>query len=216
MSANASETTFAPAGESLRLQGEIIAGGEQGVVICHPHPLFGGTMDSVVVGALFDVAGRKGHSALRFNFRGVGRSEGTHGEGRAEVRDVLGAIEHLKAECGCTKVALAGYSFGAAVALNALAQSQAVCFVAVALPTEMGREYYANLPVEVSVPALVAAGDTDEICRLEQVERIASFALPPKKVLLRGCDHFFSNLESLGELCENVTGFLEETLGSTN
>lgn len=201
-------TAFAAVGGDATLVGEVCCGTSPGVVICHPHPLYGGSMDSAVVLSLFQALKHAGYAVLRFNFRGVGGSTGRHGGGEAEVRDVLGAIEHLKDRCDCEAVVLAGYSFGAAVALKALGESGAVRFVAVALPTEMGAEIYGRTPVEVAQPSLVAAGDGDEICRIEGVGQIARFRHPPVKLVLRGCDHFFSNLESLNNLCDNVVRFI--------
>ena len=200
--------TIFPAGDGeARLEGEIRCGSSPGVVICHPHPLYGGSMDSAVVGALFSALSGAGRAVLRFNFRGVGGSTGRHGDGEGEVRDALGAIEHLRTACGCGEIVLAGYSFGAAVALKALEEARVSRFVAVALPTEMGREMYAGAPFTVSVPTLVAAGDMDEICRIGDVEQVASFRNPPEKLVLRGCDHFFSSVESMKELCDNVVRF---------
>jgi alpha/beta superfamily hydrolase len=201
-------TSFVAKDGNALLEGEIIEGAAPGVVLCHPHPLFGGSMDSVVIGALFEALGRAGQAVLRFNFRGVGASTGQYAGGAGEVMDVLGAVEYLREACDCATTAIAGYSFGAAVALKALKESAAVRFVAVALPTEMGTEIYGNPPVEVRVPSFLAAGDRDDICRLENVGRVAEFAGPPEIFKLPGCDHFFSSLESLDKLCENVVEFL--------
>jgi alpha/beta superfamily hydrolase len=164
-------------------------------------------MGSIVVSKLFETLGSAGFSVLRFNFRGVGRSRGSFDGGSGEMGDVFGALEYLRSECGCRVLVLAGYSFGAAVSLRALAESGAVGFIAVALPTETGPETYGSLPIEVAVPSLVAAGDRDEISRLENVENFAEFRLPPETLLLKNCDHFFSNVESLGELCDNALRF---------
>jgi len=208
-------TVFASRCGGAILEGEIFGGASTGAVICHPHPLFGGNMHNSVVGALFDAMAGAGFSALRFNFRGVGGSQGGYGGGKDEIGDVLGAIDHLKKSCGCGEIILAGYSFGAAVALNALSESGAGKFIAVALPTEMGREYYGELPVPVSVESFVASGDMDEISGLDKIGQIARFANPPRKLELRGCDHFFSNLESLGKLCENAVDFILKGKGET-
>jgi hypothetical protein len=91
-------------------------------VICHPHPLFGGTMGNNVVAAVARELQETGHSTLRFNFRGVGQSEGSHGGGTAEVDDVRAAIKFVRESAGAEppQVVLAGFSFGAWVAANAL------------------------------------------------------------------------------------------------
>lgn len=167
-------------------------------------------MDSVVVSTLFDALGRAGFSVLRFNFRGVGGSGGSYDGGRGEAGDVLGALGHLASECGRGAQVLAGYSFGAAVALRALAESGAAGFAAIALPTETSPEVYGATPIEVAVPSLLAAGDRDDICRLENVGKVATFRHPPETLVLKGCDHFFSSIESLNELCNNVVRFIRE------
>jgi len=192
------------------LEGEIYCGGSPGVVLCHPHSLHGGSMDSIVVTRLFETLRSTGCSVLRFNFRGVGGSKGSYDVGNGEVGDILGALEYLKSECACEALVLCGYSFGAAVALKALGESGAVGFVAVALPTETSPEVYGEIPVEVAVPSLLAAGDTDDICHLENVGRFAKFNQPAEMLSISGCDHFFSSIESLNELCDNVLRFVRD------
>jgi hypothetical protein len=87
------------------------------VVLCHPHPQYGGTMRSIVISALFEALPRLGIACLRFNFRGVEGSGGDHTEGREEPRDVACAIEHA-ADNGAGALVLAGWSFGADMALS--------------------------------------------------------------------------------------------------
>ena len=88
-------------------------------VIAHPHPLFGGTMDNKVVTTLARAFAETGASTFRFNFRGVGGSQGEHDEGRGEVDDMLRVIEHARATAGALPLKLAGFSFGGAVATRA-------------------------------------------------------------------------------------------------
>ena len=88
-------------------------------VIAHPHPLFGGTMDNKVVTTLLRAFVETGAATYRFNFRGVGDSQGTHDEGRGETEDMLRVIDHAKAEIGAAPLMLAGFSFGGAVATRA-------------------------------------------------------------------------------------------------
>jgi alpha/beta superfamily hydrolase len=85
-----------------------------GVVICHPHPLYGGDMHNNVVNAIEEGFADQGFTTLRFNFRGVGGSEGSYGEGQGEVEDLVGAVEFLKRQIDKdAAIMLAGYSFGA-------------------------------------------------------------------------------------------------------
>ncbi len=210
MGDKARTTSFISAFDGAVLEGEIRCGRSPGVVLCHPHSLYGGSMNSSVVSALFDAIGHAGLSVLRFNFRGVGGSKGSYDGGSGETGDVLGALKHLASECGRGAQVLVGYSFGAAVALRALGESEAVGFGAVALPTETSHEIYGAAPIEIAVPTLLAAGDRDDISRLENVGRFATFRRQPETLLLKGCDHFFSGVESLNELCDNVVGFILE------
>src|SRR5256885_54563 len=88
-------------------------------VIAHPHPLFGGTMDNKVVTTLVRAFSESGAAVFRFNFRGVGASEGTHDEGRGETDDMVRVIEHARSQLGGLPLQLAGFSFGGAVAVRA-------------------------------------------------------------------------------------------------
>jgi alpha/beta superfamily hydrolase len=95
-------------------------GGSRGIaVIAHPHPLFGGTMDNKVITTLAKAFFDAGIAPFRFNFRGVGGTEGTHDEGRGEADDLLLVIEHARAEMADAPLYLAGFSFGGAVAVRA-------------------------------------------------------------------------------------------------
>lgn len=89
----------------------------QAVVITHPHPLYGGDMDNLVVGAIVKAYQKMGWTTLRFNFRGTGRSQGTFDDGKDEQKDVQAAIDYLKNH-GFEQIELAGYSFGAWVLAN--------------------------------------------------------------------------------------------------
>src|SRR5581483_12420564 len=92
---------------------------QMGVVVCHPHPLYGGEMHNNVVSALIDAFQHAGFATLRFNFRGVGRSGGSHGQGVTEVEDVKAAVSYLLSRQPVQTVVVAGYSFGSMVGLQA-------------------------------------------------------------------------------------------------
>src|SRR5262245_26963141 len=105
-------------GDGLRLEGRLTPGeSDRGVVLCHPHPLYGGSMLTPVILTVEAAFRAAKFTTLAFNFRGVGASEGTHGEGRTEVEDVQGALAHLRTTLdGVPRlVAVAGYSFGSHV-----------------------------------------------------------------------------------------------------
>lgn len=98
-----------------------------GVVICHPHPLYGGDMHNNVVSAMAEGFAARGFTTLRFNFRGIGKSRGTYDEGEGEVRDVLAALETLKLQLTeGAYILLAGYSFGAWICAKAAPRSSGV------------------------------------------------------------------------------------------
>jgi len=90
------------------------------VVLCHPHPQYGGTMRSIVISALFDALPSAGCACLRFNFRGVEGSAGGYSEGRDEPRDIVAAVTTIGAEVPDTPIVLAAWSFGADMALQVI------------------------------------------------------------------------------------------------
>jgi alpha/beta superfamily hydrolase len=106
--------------DGLTLEGELTVPDDvrAAAVLAHPHPLFGGSMRSIVVGALFDGLPAAGVAALRFNFRGVGNSKGVHDEGKAEKLDVVAALDALHAIVEGLPLVLTGWSFGADVSLT--------------------------------------------------------------------------------------------------
>src|SRR5215510_1471976 len=116
--------------DGLSLEGRLTAGErDRGVVLCHPHPLYGGSMLTPVILTVEAAFRAAGFTTLAFNFRGVGGSEGTHGEGRTEVEDVAGALVRLGAALeDPALVAVAGYSFGSLVGGQAAAADPLVGF----------------------------------------------------------------------------------------
>src|SRR5207237_363306 len=133
-----------------------------GVVVRHPHPLYGGDMDSPVVARIVESCAGRGLATLRFNFRGVGASTGRHDEGRGEQDDVRASLARLQDALGSDgRVALAGYSFGAAVAAAVAATAPVAGLALVAPPL---RVTDVHLPVGVDGPVLVVAGAEDQYC----------------------------------------------------
>jgi alpha/beta superfamily hydrolase len=167
-----------------------------GVVICHPHPLYGGDMDNPVVVRAAEAVGALGLATLRFNFRGVGASTGSHDNGQGEADDVEAAMAEL---AGATaRVALAGYSFGAAVVAWVAARRDDVAGLAlIAPPLAM-----ATLPKldAFAGPLLVVAGDDDEYCPREHLERLRTEMPRARVESIAGANHFFfGTLFPLGE-----------------
>ena len=149
-----------PSADGLQLEGRLTAGSrDQGVVLCHPHPLYGGSMLTPVILTVETAFREAGFTTLAFNFRGVGASEGTHGEGRTEVADVAGALAHLRASLDAPPrlVAVAGYSFGSHVGGRAAAADPGVGFYLGVAPV-LARYDYGFLAGLRGRVALIAAG----------------------------------------------------------
>ena len=127
-----------PSSDGLSLEGRLTkAAADRAVVLCHPHPLYGGSMLTPVIMTAEQAFQEAGYTTLAFNFRGVGGSEGAHGEGKAEVADVAGALGYLEATLGDrpTLFAVAGYSFGSYVgAMTAAADERIGFYLGVAPP----------------------------------------------------------------------------------
>lgn len=170
-------------------------------VFAHPHPLHGGTMHNKVVYRAAQALTRSGFATLRFNFRGVGLSEGRYDTGRGEVDDFRAALDEAERDGGLPLVA-GGFSFGSAVCLKAIAgdaRVEAVVALGLPLATESGR-----LVPRPSVPALYVVGERDRYGPSEDLARFVAGS--GTVVVVPGADHFFEgSLETLGEI---IGGFL--------
>jgi alpha/beta superfamily hydrolase len=166
------------------------AQGERGVIVTHPHSLYGGDMYNPVVETVCRVYAAKGYSTLRFNFRGVGASQGSFENGCGEAQDVYAALEYLKYS-GIRKVHLVGYSFGARV----LAGLETV-------PEEVTAEVYVAPPVAFMdfstvgkrpMLRLVIAGEHDDIGPPESIgHHLPAWNSEAELEIIKGGDHFFS------------------------
>jgi alpha/beta superfamily hydrolase len=186
-------------------------------LVCHPHPLAGGTMHNKVVyhvmKAINDPAWGLGWPVLRFNFRGAGLSHGVH-DGRAEAGDVLAALEWLVNEYK-RPIVVAGFSFGAAMALSACCgQPQSPrgvsAVAALGLPTTAdGHTYHYRFLPGSTLPKLFLSGDGDHFAPAPQLAQVAASAAEPKRlVLLPGADHFFTGQLELMQ--QALAGWLKE------
>lgn len=167
----------------------------QGVaVLCHPHPLFGGTMDNKVVQTLARAFVQCGWRAIRFNFRGVGGTEGVHDDGRGELQDLLAVIEHHAhgPDGRPVPLALAGFSFGAFVTSHALAALGPARFPQslVLVGTAASRFDVAVVPHALHEQTLVLHGEQDDTVPLADVLQWARPQALPVTVL-PGVGHFF-------------------------
>jgi uncharacterized protein len=174
-------------------------------VICHPHPLHGGALGNKVTWTLASCALKAGCVAARFNFRGVGRSEGGHDEGRGETEDTLVVAEWLRARVSSPRLLLAGFSFGAFVSLKAAARARPQLQVSIAPPFK----YFAAepLPPRPAAPWLVVHGRDDEVVAYDETKAVLErYAPPPELVALDGVGHFFHG--RLPDLERAVSGFI--------
>ncbi|MBF0286855.1 MAG: alpha/beta hydrolase [SAR324 cluster bacterium] len=163
--------------------------GDLGVVVTHPHPLYGGDMYNAVVGTIVRSFQKKGYTTLRFNFRGVGKSEGNFDDGQGEQRDVLSALEYLKAS-GCDSIVLTGYSFGVWVNAQAAGKSDLYdSMVMVAPPVA-----FIDFQPVAAIPRLdlVIGGSRDDFAPPVLIEQMLSSWNPNAHFeVLDRADHFF-------------------------
>jgi len=164
-----------------------------GAVLCHPHPLYGGDMHNPVVVRAAEVCSEAGLATLRFNFRGVGASSGVWDGGHGEQDDVRAALARLGALLVApARVALVGYSFGAAMAAAVAATGAALGGLALLAPplALRGLDGFAP-PTALAGPLLLLAGSDDEYCPRERLERLGA-TLPGAEVrVIEGANHFF-------------------------
>ena len=178
-----------------------------GAVVCHPHPLYGGEMHNNVVSALIDAFQQADMATLRFNFRGVGGSGGSHGEGEAELEDVKAAVSYLLSRQQVRTVVVAGYSFGSMVGLQAGATDPRVHkLIGVAFPLGL-RDPSFLLPV--TKPKLLISGDHDNYSPIPALQNLLGQLPDPKQlVIVKGADHFFGGQES--EIAKAAVEFLRK------
>ncbi len=176
-------------------------------IVCHPHPLYGGTMDNGVVVAIAQALAARGVAALRFNFRGMGRSQGRFDGGAGETDDARGALAFLRAQRGVDpqRLYVVGYSFGAWVGLRCAGDAEIAGVVAVAPPLLVFP--HEGLLRDFTGHRCFIVADNDQFC---SVERLRAFVttLPPsvEMKIIHGADHFLWGHErDVGEL---VAGFI--------
>lgn len=194
---NAQIRSFFLAGHAGRLEALLNAGlpdARYAAVVCHPHPLFGGTMHNKVVYHAMKALNGFGFPVLRFNFRGTELSEGEHDYGYGEADDVRTALEWLKQEFSLP-ILFAGFSFGAAVGLRAACSDPAVkALISLGTPVAAeGRTYTYEFLNDCAKPKLFISGDCDQYGPTERLNEVTAAAAEPKRfVLIHGADHFFA------------------------
>ena len=179
-----------------------------GVVVCHPHPLYGGDMESHVVYAICRALAEHGVAALRFNFRGTGSSQGRHAGGQGEPEDVRAALTALAEQPGVDgeRLGLAGYSFGASMALQAAADPRVRALALVSLPARSGDQLAA-----FAGPTLLVTGEHDHVAPPEELRRLIRDASGERDLLsIPGVDHFW--LRGLTEMTARLVLFFRKWL----
>jgi uncharacterized protein len=167
-------------------------------VVCHPHPLFGGTMHNKVVYQTAKALHERGIPVLRFNFRGAGLSEGSHDRGRNEMNDVRAALKFLAAEFHGRPILLGGFSFGAWVGLRVGCEDARVTkLIGLGLPVNDSDLSYLQTCAKRK---LIIQGGNDQFGSRANVEALfAAMPEPKRLVIVEGVDHFFAGkLEQVG------------------
>ncbi len=210
-------------GPAGRLEALLNAGAENAThaaLVCHPHPLFGGTLHNKVVFHTMKALNSFGFPVMRFNFRGTGLSQGEHDHGNGEVDDVRAGLDWLDAEYHLP-IVFAGFSFGAAVGLRAAcpdARVKAVMGVGTPVAPVTGgveepRVYSFDFLRECTKPKLFISGARDKYGPREKLEAlVASVPEPKKLVVIEGGDHFFEG--RLREMREAMEAWIKETVSS--
>ncbi len=205
------------AGPAGRLEALLNAGAQDAkyaAVVCHPHPLFGGTLHNKVVFHAMKALNSFGFPVLRFNFRGTGLSEGEHAHGVAEVDDVRAALDWLEREYA-HPIIFAGFSFGAAVGSRASYDDPRVpMLIALGLPAVAvdNRNYNFDFLRDCTKPKLFVSGSRDQYAPPGTLEKLVdTFAEPKKLVRIEAGDHFFEG--RLREMRETVETWLKDNAG---
>jgi uncharacterized protein len=162
-------------------------------IVCHPHPLFGGTMHNKVVFQAAKALHRRGIPVLRFNFRGTGQSEGEHDKGRGEQDDVRAGLDFLAAEFPGRPILLAGFSFGSWVGLRVGCEDRRVSdLVGLGIPVNSIDLSYLR---DCTKPKLFIQGGNDQFGSIGKVDALFKVLPEPKKlVIVENADHFFTGM----------------------
>jgi len=177
--------------KGLSIQGLLsMRGGERGVVITHPHPLYGGTMYNQVVETLVTIYQDKGFSTLRFNFRGVGDSEGGYDHGKGEKEDVRSALRYLH-DRGKRQLDLAGYSFGAWVNAK-ITDIESMLSGMIMISPPVTFLDFSFLSFNPKIEAVVTGGK-DDIAAVDTIRSLIYTWNPEARLeVIEGADHFYS------------------------
>lgn len=181
------------------------------VLVTHPHPQFGGNMHNNVVSAVFNMFKNKDISCLRFNFRAVGRSTGTHSSGRGELSDIKTCIDFLINNKNIERIFICGYSYGAAIGCSVVNYSEKIIgYASISFPWDFMGTKYKKLS-QTDKPKLFIQGDRDDIANFNKFQDHYDFYNDPKESsIINGADHFYWGYEE--QAADEVFRFLSSLL----
>lgn len=181
------------------------------VIITHPHPQMGGNMLNNVVSGLFNEFSNNNISCLRFNFRAVGRSTGTHTSGRGELSDTKACIDFLLNEKKIETIFICGYSYGAAIGCSAVNHSEKIlAFVAISFPWDYMGSKYKKLS-QTDKPKLFIQGNGDNVAYFSKFqEHYNDYNEPKECKIIKGADHFWRGYEK--QLSSETLNFFNQLI----
>lgn len=216
LASNSAIKSFFLDGPAGRLEALLNLGADNAshaALVCHPHPVYGGTLHNKVVFHTTKALNSFGFPVLRFNFRGAGLSEGEHAHGEGELEDVRVALDWLEREYR-QPIVFAGFSFGAAVGLRAACTDSRVrALISLGMPVAPidDRQYDFDFLSGCTKPKLFVSGSRDQFAPKTQLQQMfASVPQPKKLVLIEAADHFFEG--RLREVRETVEGWVRESV----
>jgi len=166
------------------------------VLICHPHPQYGGNMYNNVVSGVFNKLINNNISCLRFNFRGVGKSNGNHSGGSGELSDIKACIDFLINQKKHERIVICGYSYGAAIGCSAINYSDRIIgYISISFPWDFMGSKYRELS-QSNKPKLFIQGNQDTVALYERFEENLTYYFDPKiSMIIDGADHFYWGYE---------------------
>ena len=183
-------------------------------LVLHPHPEFGGTMNHKIVLAMYESFVQRGFSTLRFNFRGVGRSQSTFDNGQGEMSDAASALDWVQAHNpNAQSCWIGGFSFGAWISMQLMMRRPEIKgFISIAPPA---KEHDFSFLAPCPASGLILHGDKDEIVPLESVDKLAAKLQSQKNIvidyeIIKGGDHFFGS--HMPKLTKHVNDYLDKSL----
>lgn len=190
---------------------------QPGLVLCHPHPLYGGSMDDSRLVAIHHAAVAKGFNALRFNYRGVGKSQGQFGQGIGEIQDTIAAVNFLRQleHTDNARIALLGYSFGGSMSLAAAMDASPAALVTISAPVRLpdsDSDLIKDAIRYVPCPTYVVHGKEDDSVALVEAETIYALLQVEDKYLrvIKGANHFWTR--RLNSIIPMIMAFLTDKL----